>query len=548
MPYERFDGDLEEAAFTAKAASADISKGVMTINATCPNRKGITWKGFVIRYAHKVEEDKEAYFIEPASVLPGKRAYGMTLRLQLEGFPFRYTHWWVLCVFEKDGKLFGARIQMPKKAKGKKGLAKFLLSKQNFRTADGNIVFFYSQKGNNLGIRYRAYSPYDSQLTRVKEVAARGIYRLRKDAYDERNIYLVFEKRCQHAQDNGYYFFRYCMENGMEEYLDREIYYVLEKGSVDRRKLAAFEKNVVDFASIRHMVYLQAANLLISPDSRAHAYIWQNQQSLIAGKARKIPHVFLGHGVLALKRLNDSFTAKSMGSVLCTVVSEKERRIFTEELGFKNTQAAITGYARFDALKDCSAEHNEILIMPTHRNWLFGVEREVFTASDYYRRYMDLINSPHLIEQLEKHDLTVMFYLHPSIGEHIDAFSSTSDRVKIVPYGQYALDDLMMRCKLLVTDYSSVLWDVLYMGKPVILYQYDMQAYMDTWGSYIDLETESPGERVTDFEGLLAAIDEAIEGGFALSDELAAKRDEYYAFTDTDNCKRICEVLKARRF
>ena len=25
----------------------------------------------------------------------------------------------------------------------------------------------------------------------------------------------------------------------------------------------------------------------------------------------------------------------------------------------------------------------------------------------------------------------------------------------------------MMRCKLLVTDYSSVCWDVYYMGKPI---------------------------------------------------------------------------------
>ena len=248
-----------------------------------------------------------------------------------------------------------------------------------------------------------------------------------------------------------------------------------------------------------------------------------------------------------MKRLNESFLAKNMQSVLCCVTSEAEKRIFTDELGYKSTQVVITGYPRFDALQDTSAGHREILMMPTHRSWLFGVEREVFVNSDYYRRYMDLLNSPRLIALLEEHDLTLMFYVHPSIGEHRDAFASVSKRVQVVPYDSYALDDLMMRCKLLVTDYSSIAWDVYYMGKPTVFYQYDTQAYLDTWGSYIDLSKECPGERAETHGELLGLIESYVDNGFALKEEFSALREKRYAFLDADNARRVCDVLKKRR-
>ena len=34
-----------------------------------------------------------------------------------------------------------------------------------------------------------------------------------------------------------------------------------------------------------------------------------------------------------------------------------------------------------------------------------------------------------------------------------------SPRVTCIPFGQQPLNELMMRCKLLVTDYSSVCWE-----------------------------------------------------------------------------------------
>ena len=73
------------------------------------------------------------------------------------------------------------------------------------------------------------------------------------------------------AQDNGYYFFKHCMEQDEEAFLNKKIYYIIDKDSPDRSKVEPYKNRILDFMSIRHMVYLLAADLIVSSDSRYHA-------------------------------------------------------------------------------------------------------------------------------------------------------------------------------------------------------------------------------------------------------------------------------------
>ena len=542
MAYTRYvDNFIESSVFTRHTSSL-IKGKTLTLWIDCP-AKDYEWAGFLISYNYKVESDREDYYVPATEIIKDGKHIRMCLKLNVAEFPFRRTHWSVRAVYNAGGETYASKILYTRE---NIGIFSFLFRKNNYRTSDGNILFEYKARGGYFGLRYREVSKYDGLRTRWKEALARTIYHFKKNKYAGENAFLIFEKRCEKAQDNGYYLFKYCVENNMEKYLNRKIYYVIEKGASDRKKLEKYSDNVLDFMSIKFMLRLLACRLLISSDARNHAYIWQNQPSLISDVIRKKKHVFLGHGVLAMKRLNASFMASNMKSEICTVTSEKEAEIFINDLGYKRHQTEITGYARFDALVDKSEGKREILIMPTHRSWLFGVERKVFVESEYYRRYMDIINSKELIDILEKEDINMSFYLHPSIGEHIDAFTSASDRISIVPYGIRPLDELMMESKLLITDYSSIAWDMYYMGKPVLLYQYDIPEYMETWGSYIDLEKESPGKRVDTYEGVIEAIREYIDKGYTLDDVNEEERLNMFAYTDDNNSKRICDTLKER--
>ena len=543
MKFERNDTTSEAVVF-ARYGSVSFDKYMMKIVVRCPIGK-YDWKYLMIGYSYKIDSDREDYLIQPDKIVRKGIYEEMTCTIDVREFPFKTTHWRVRAVYEKDGQLYTAGIVMPVIRQSR---FEFAFKPNHFVREDGYILFPYRARGGYLGLRFREKSDDDSLWVRLKEWIAISRYTKKKTYYDGKKIFLIYEKRCEKAQDNGYHFFRYCMENDMESYLGRSIYYVIKKDSVDRKKLEKYNDHVLDYLSVKHMIYLLACRLLISSDSKAHAYIWQFDKSLLWSTINRKDHIFLGHGVLALKKLNQSFMAKNMNSVMTTVTSEMEKELVIRELGYKRHAAVVTGYARFDALVDCSDEYNEILIMPTHRSWLFGVQRDVFTASEYYKRYMDLINDPRLIKLLEEKDMVANFYLHPSIGEHVDAFTIKSDRVKIIPYGKYALDDLMMRAKLLVTDYSSICWDVYYMGKPILFYQYDLQDYLDTWGSYIDLTKDSPGKRATEHEQLMDLIEESAANGFQLDEEWKAKRESHYSFLDQHNSLRICDALKERNY
>src|SRR5699024_5120424 len=68
------------------------------------------------------------------------------------------------------------------------------------------------------------------------------------------------------------------------------------------------------------------------------------------------------------------------------------------------------------------------------------------------------------------------------------------------------IQDLMIVSDMLVTDYSSVMFDYLNTHKPIYFYCYDLDEYDDMRGFYFDLEKEAPGPIVKNSSNLFRAI------------------------------------------
>ena len=96
----------------------------------------------------------------------------------------------------------------------------------------------------------------------------------------------------------------------------------------------------------------------------------------------------------------------------------------------------------------------------------------------------------------------------------------------------------------LITDYSSVSWDVYYLGKPILFYQFDLDKYNETNGSYIDMEKDLFGERCLTREELLPKIQEYYENGFKEKTAYAEMRKKYLAYHDHNNRRRTYEFIK----
>jgi CDP-glycerol glycerophosphotransferase len=67
--------------------------------------------------------------------------------------------------------------------------------------------------------------------------------------------------------------------------------------------------------------------------------------------------------------------------------------------------------------------------------------------------------------------------------------------------------ELYLAADVLVTDYSSVMFDFALTGKPMVFYAYDLDRFRDEIrGFYFDLAPQAPGPVVTNEDGLLDAL------------------------------------------
>jgi CDP-glycerol glycerophosphotransferase (TagB/SpsB family) len=144
---------------------------------------------------------------------------------------------------------------------------------------------------------------------------------------------------------------------------------------------------------------------------------------------------------------------------------------------------------------------------------------------------------------LEENHVKLIFHIHPKLKEFLKEFHTEGKNVELAAFGVRPLNELLMECSMLVTDYSSVSWDACYMGKPVLFYQFDLEMYLKANGSYLDMDRELFGDRCLTQEELLDKILEYIHRDFREKEEYGRMRKKYFTYQDKNNSKRTLEFI-----
>lgn len=524
--------------------SLKINKGILKVTFDLENTKHKYIKtGFFFR--SKLDEDAVTYDFATQSIKTHGNFQRITVTLDLGRIEWKSLYWDIFILLRNadDGNIGRLSVSMS-------ALQRFhqkFFSNLSYKTADNFYFFPYYTGDRRLAFVNRQREKYDGMDIMFKEFLSVFLYRIAKPYWKRKHICLVCEKFSSMAQDNGYYFFKHCMEQNEEAFLNKEIYYIIDKNSPDRFKVEPYKNRLLDFMSIRHMVYLLAADLIVSSDSRYHTYAMQSRHSIFNRYIKKIPFVFLQHGVIALKRVDNFYGKDKKGCCDLFVVStNREKQTIIDNFDYEPDEVINTGLPRWDVLKDKSQGKREILIMPTWRNWLDSVPDKDFEGSDYFHHYMGLLNSERFEKILEKYDLQVNFYLHAKFQNYADNFRSISSRIHLISFGETAVNEMLMRCRMLITDYSSVCWDILYQDKPSLFYQFDIDKYNEAHGSYIDMDTELFGDRARTQDQLLDFLEETVQNDFHLKPEYEKMRKEYFQFKDQNHSKHICEEIKKK--
>lgn len=104
--------------------------------------------------------------------------------------------------------------------------------------------------------------------------------------------------------------------------------------------------------------------------------------------------------------------------------------------------------------------------------------------------------------------------------------------------------DLLLVADVLISDYSSALFDFALTDRPILLFTYDLEHYRDTLrGFTFDLEAKAPGPLLADSPSLIAAVRDADAVGAEYAAARAAFRAEFCDLDDGGATARVVDRM-----
>jgi CDP-glycerol glycerophosphotransferase len=108
------------------------------------------------------------------------------------------------------------------------------------------------------------------------------------------------------------------------------------------------------------------------------------------------------------------------------------------------------------------------------------------------------------------------------------------------------VSELYLAADVLVTDYSSTMFDFAVTGKPIVLYAYDLDDYRDRLrGFYFDLFADPPGPVATTTHELLDALADLDRGRARYAEPYARFRERFCHLEDGHATERVLERVLA---
>jgi CDP-glycerol glycerophosphotransferase len=203
-------------------------------------------------------------------------------------------------------------------------------------------------------------------------------------------------------------------------------------------------------------------------------------------------------------------------------------RYETLEVGYpRNDRLALAGPADTAAAREklgIGPGRRVVLYMPTHREWL-PPGTSVLDVEALARRL-----GPQCILLVRAH----YFYVKAS------AASDPQQRGAIMDVSAYpVVEDLYLAADVLITDYSSAMFDYAVLDRPVVIHAPDWPTYQELRGVYFDLMAQPPGAVATSDAELFEILATGAEAGPEAAAARAAFRERFCYLDDGGAAERV---------
>ncbi len=409
-----------------------------------------------------------------------------------------------------------------------------------------------------LAARFQGPAPVPTEL-KIRDLMALRLARTPAIRRLFRNAWVVMD-RLHDADDNGERLFEHLRKH------KRRInaWFVLEKGTPDwQRMKAAGHRRLVPHGGIWWQMLMLNARHLVS----SHADVQVTQPTAImrlTGNKQPWSFSFLQHGVIK-DDLSLWLNPKNI-ALFVTSTPDEQRSIVGDGTNYRFTtlETRMTGLPRFDRLREVGArvrpeERRLILVTPTWRHWLIAPgelnthRRSVldnFLSTEYAQNWLSFLSHATLRSVAADNDLQVCFMPHPNLQSVLAELPLPSN-VRAVTFSGEDVQDLIAHAAVLVTDFSSMVFNAAYIDRPSVYFQFDGDrvlngAHVGRRG-YFDYRRDGFGPVTETVEDAVHAVRETVEHGREPGEPFRSRIAATFPERDGRCCERVVNAIEALR-
>ena len=218
---------------------------------------------------------------------------------------------------------------------------------------------------------------------------------------------------------------------------------------------------------------------------------------------------------------------------------------YAEAFGIPEDRVVPTGIPRMDRFFDETARvagvaaaraafpeivgRETILFAPTYRGEAIRDASYGFEQLDYAAFHALCV----------ERDAVVIIKMHPFVQQPLAIPEPFRDRILDGSAAAIDVNDLMFAVDLLITDYSSVVFEFSTLGRPMLFFAYDLEDYVASRDFYVPFASFVPGRIVRTFQELLDAIRREDYD----SEKVAAFAARHFAHLDGGSTDRVIDEL-----